>query len=517
MSERPAFDRGRFGGALGRPQGDTPILEASRGLYDDFGSLGVTGNGNWTIASLGNGISIGVAPWRLIAGDQLAADGTAPSIGGPAPTEIVVLPFPIWKLADMEVLTDAESQQLIIEEIVERQIDIHFDYHHQSLYARDKGYVADAAAWIPWNGFRGGSDGLVASGIRWVAAGQERVESGAMRYFSPVVYIDERTGRAISLESIALTNTPRSNEQTPLTADLLSDKVKENARRIAAARVGAVRRVAAAKGGTTMPEWLQALLKLIDLPYCYDNRSDLVINAVNEVLEALNGSSSLAASGEFAKKLPTKDATILQALVAAGMKIPDGGAIKQVSADLGGSDFKTVFKLLELDPETATPLDARTAIVAMKTTMVPRVELEKKEKELAAARETGAKSRIDRLVADYADRIPAWEKPSIEKFASIDFEAVEADLKKRTPIVAESVGKQPAPPAPVLPIDRKTQLTASIGGETRHIAAGAAEIEEQVNAILAEKGWGPEKYGEANQIRKDRIAAAMPRGPRSNS
>src|SRR5258708_2664858 len=66
------------------------------------------------------------------------------TLGGTPPDEILIFPCPLWELADMTLLTDQQSQQAVIAEFEERQIEIVIDYEHQST----EGVEAPAAGWI---------------------------------------------------------------------------------------------------------------------------------------------------------------------------------------------------------------------------------------------------------------------------------------------------------------------------------------------------------------------------------
>lgn len=454
--------------------------------------------------SLGDGQGILGGPWRPLLASR-GAGAAASSVGGEPPTEMIVLPFPEWELEDITLKTGTRSQEMVLADIRRHGADIHFDYHHQSLYAVKYGYVADAAGWMPHQSFFADTRGIGGKTL-WVADGEERIRTGKMRYTSPVVLYDEKTLEVTALLSCALTNTPRTNNQSPLTAAL------------AASSPIFARRLVASRGGC-MEKWVSVLINFLEGLWCYsaDELLAHIDKARGAFVEVMGEGSEAAAAAsiEFAKTLP-KDATILQALIAHGLKIPDD-AVAQLAASkqlLAADDVADLCTIVGLDATKTTRKSLAAHLVGMVTTMVPRIEIEKKDAELAAARELEGKNKIDTLLkVTYADRWAPSEESQLRQLAATNFDAVELNLKTRQPIVqatsqAKSAPAATASAAPSSEPGDVTVRTMVVAGETRIVSEDGFGALEATKAILAENGWGMSRYGEANKIRLEREAVA---------
>lgn len=453
------------------------------------------------VASAGNGFSVACGPWRQIAAAKGAGEqGGSAELGGEVPEELVILPFPEWELEDCTLVTDADSQRMVLEDIRTRQLDLVFDYHHQSVHAAENNIQAIAAGWLPWQSIKADKGGIRAT-VRWTARASAFLAAGEFRYFSPVVLFEEKTMRVVALLSVALTNTPRTNKQSPLTAALAASIF--NSRRVLAASM---------EGG--MKQWIAMLISLLDRTWCHDPKDILedlgkAKDAFAELMAKDGELAAAAASADFAE-LP-KDATILEAAIAAGLALPDRvrtaiAAAAPIPADVLG--------VLEL-PATTGRTELKAHLMNLQTSTVARSEVERLEKELAAARETSAASRVDQLLASYSDRYSPAEEAQLKKFAASDYEATELMLKSRQPIVSAESQAHATPataPAAESQLNAATpgaRRTVVIDGDARMVSADSAAVSDEVNAILAEKGWGREKYAEANELRKerDRLAA----------
>jgi phage I-like protein len=452
------------------------------------------------VASVGGGLSIAVGPWQLIAADRrLAAD----SLGGDPPTELLLIPSPEWVLEDITINTPRTALEEVVAEIVARGIDIHCDYHHQSLYAAKTGIQAPAAGWAGFSNFKVDAKGLWATSIRWTATADDYLRNGEYRYFSPVVYFEDRSLVITSLDSWALTNTPRTNDQPPLTAALAAARFES--RRIAATREAG------------MNDFLQLLINLLERAYwsCYDDedRAELVSTAkkVAEVAEQVfaSGQQQAAASSEFGTKVP-KDATLLQALVAAGLTLP-ADVVTQLAAAKPPAETDDVpaslLTLVNLPAETKRPAFAA-HLVSLMTERVPRSELEASQAELQASRANDEKTKVDNLLIKFADRYTEAEVPELRRIAASsadNFGAIEANLSKRAPIVRASASRETDPPAPKLVTASRT---VTIAGESRPATEDGTSSHDATMQILASKGWPISKYNEANEVRKAADAAA---------
>jgi phage I-like protein len=109
-------------------------------------------------------------------------------------------------------MVDEAAWRAVSDDFYRRNIDRVVDYEHQSL----TGDKAPAAGWITelrWEG-----NGIEAR-IEWTEEAAEYLRTKQYRYFSPVFTINE-AGTVTSLQSLALTNTPRTNSLQPLLASL---------------------------------------------------------------------------------------------------------------------------------------------------------------------------------------------------------------------------------------------------------------------------------------------------------
>jgi len=111
-------------------------------------------------------------------------------------------------------IMDAEAAAEIIARIERRGVDIVIDYEHATL----TGEPAPAAGWIAFDGLRWDPErGLIAK-VRWTAKAKRYLESSQYRYHSPVFSVDDETSRISSLHSVALTNSPLTNNIMPIAA-----------------------------------------------------------------------------------------------------------------------------------------------------------------------------------------------------------------------------------------------------------------------------------------------------------
>jgi phage I-like protein len=454
------------------------------------------------VASVGGGLSIAVGPWQLIAADRrLAAD----KLGGDPPSDLLLIPSPEWVLEDITLNTPRAAMEAVVAEIVARRIDIHCDYHHQSLYAAKSGIVAKAAAWAPYSTFRADDAGLWATKIRWTEMATELQKKGEMRYFSPVVYYDEKTLVVTSLDSWALTNSPRTNDQPPLTAAL------------AAARFES-RRIAAASREGGMKDFLQLLINILNMGYwdCYDGEdlNELVGNATKAAEMAkvvfAGGEQQAAASSEFGATVP-KEATLPQALIAAGLTLPAAAETQLAAATAPAAETDDVpanlLTIVGLPAETKRPAFAA-HLVSLVTERVPRSDFEATQAELAAARANDEKTKVNNLLVKFADRYTEAEVPELRRIAASsaeNYSAIEANLSKRAPVVQKPASRDTAPAAPqLIPASR----TVQIAGQSRPATEDGMSSHDATMQILASKGWPMSKYNEANELRKMTEAAA---------
>jgi phage I-like protein len=109
-------------------------------------------------------------------------------------------------------LIDEQSFEAIAGEFHRRGNDLVIDYEHRTL----DGDKAPAAGWITdliWDP----EAGIIAE-VEWTDAARDHLEKREYRYHSPVFYVRESDKRVISIHSVALTNSPRTNRIRPIAA-----------------------------------------------------------------------------------------------------------------------------------------------------------------------------------------------------------------------------------------------------------------------------------------------------------
>lgn len=134
---------------------------------------------------------------------------------GKAPAWVRLFAAGWGALADgVKFLVDQEAFNAVQAYVAGRGNDLVFDYEHQSL----KDIEAPAAGWVKelkWDGDQG-----IMARVEWTSRGDAYVSGKEYRYFSPVFFIRKRDDRVVGLHSVALTNTPKTNNLTPILAKL---------------------------------------------------------------------------------------------------------------------------------------------------------------------------------------------------------------------------------------------------------------------------------------------------------
>ena len=118
---------------------------------------------------------------------------------------------------DGRFLIDRQSFDAIAGNVARRGNDVVFDYEHQSI----KDMQAPAAGWIKNVSYEDGV-GIMA-GVEWTDTAADYLEKKEYRYFSPVFEVRKSDSRVIGIHSVALTNTPKTNNLTPILAKLELD------------------------------------------------------------------------------------------------------------------------------------------------------------------------------------------------------------------------------------------------------------------------------------------------------
>lgn len=107
---------------------------------------------------------------------------------------------------------DRQGFDLMVGKLATRGIDIVFDYEHQTL----SGDKAPAAGWITALRYDEGV-GIMAK-VSWTEDASRHIKAREYRYFSPVFDVRNSDGRVVGLHSVALTNSPKTNNLQPLVA-----------------------------------------------------------------------------------------------------------------------------------------------------------------------------------------------------------------------------------------------------------------------------------------------------------
>lgn len=117
------------------------------------------------------------------------------------PDEIRILPLGRVHSQKGDFTVDDESFELIQKQFRDRKLDLVIDYEHQTL----SDVQAPAGGWI--KDIIKGDDAIIAK-VEWTARARDYLKNREYRYLSPVVMVRKRDQRAISIHSVALTNTP---------------------------------------------------------------------------------------------------------------------------------------------------------------------------------------------------------------------------------------------------------------------------------------------------------------------
>lgn len=110
---------------------------------------------------------------------------------------------------------DREAFDLILANIASRGNEVVFDYEHASVLGKQ---AAPASGWIKeltWE------EGLgIRARVEWTEQAAAFIAKKEYRYFSPVFFVRKSDGRVCGLDSVALTNRPRTTNLTPILAKL---------------------------------------------------------------------------------------------------------------------------------------------------------------------------------------------------------------------------------------------------------------------------------------------------------
>lgn len=117
------------------------------------------------------------------------------------PEQVKLLPLGKVYSTKGDFFVTKDSARNILEHFEKRKIDIVIDYEHQTL----KDMPAPAGGWI--KSLSIGEDAILGK-VEWTPAAKKHLENKEYRYLSPVVLVSKKTGEAVYIQSVALTNTP---------------------------------------------------------------------------------------------------------------------------------------------------------------------------------------------------------------------------------------------------------------------------------------------------------------------
>ncbi len=128
------------------------------------------------------------------------------------------------ELADgLRFLVDKTAFDLVKAGVSENGNEIHVDYEHASV--KEKGVLAHGAPAAGWIRELVWEEGIgIKARVEWTAVAATYLENREYRYFSPVFYIRKRDRRLCGLDSVALTNRPRTRHLQPIVAKLPQEK-----------------------------------------------------------------------------------------------------------------------------------------------------------------------------------------------------------------------------------------------------------------------------------------------------
>lgn len=227
------------------------------------------------------------------AAGQIAVDGV--------PEEIKLLPLGMVHNVHQDFLVDDVSCRAIISQFKGRQLDLVIDYEHQTL----KDIQAPAGGWI--KDIRKGQDALIAK-VEWTPKAQEYLRNKEYRYLSPVVMVRKGDGRAVSIHSVALTNTPAIDGMFAVV----------NSAGIPAGEI----EIEIPEGGNNM-EFLQKLAAMLGLP---ETATEDDINNAVEALLKKGAETETVANSTILTMLDLKADARTEDVTARIQQLQNGGA-----------------------------------------------------------------------------------------------------------------------------------------------------------------------------------------------
>lgn len=273
---------------------------------------------------------------------------SAAAIGGAPPEKVLIFPAGRWVLADGELVTDAESFRSIVANFSSHGVFVVFDYEHMTLDEyRKPGELPIAAGFI--TALEVTSEGLVGSVI-WTEKAAAHIAAGEYLYHSPVAIYDKATSRVLALHSCALTNTPRTSNQKPITEQV-------------AAKIIAACWSCENEGGGGM-QWIDLLMQF--LSGRYDSTPAQKIEMLKSLITALQA----VEGAEGAVTASTNDQTILdrlQLVRVAELAPVDAEVVAALGLEANAERAAIVARIAEMKTGVVTLADHEAALTAART------------------------------------------------------------------------------------------------------------------------------------------------------
>lgn len=140
---------------------------------------------------------------------ELALDG-----GTDPPKRVRIFTSPEWRTTKGTFQFNQEDGRRVLTAAKEWGVRLSLDYQHDAFNPNIPGHERIAAGWFDLELLDSGE--LWATNIEWTALAAQRIRAKEFRYTSPAAI--QRDGRIVSLQNIALTNTPATIDQLPLVA-----------------------------------------------------------------------------------------------------------------------------------------------------------------------------------------------------------------------------------------------------------------------------------------------------------
>jgi len=273
---------------------------------------------------------------------------------GRAPEWMLLFKAGLGTLADgVQYLVDHTSLALVQAGISARGNEIHFDYEHASVQERALlANGAPAAGWIKELAWEDG-EGIKAR-VDWTDKAAGHIAAKEYRYFSPVFAARKTDNRVCYLDSVALTNRPRTNNLTPILAALeaglenFEEETMDREQLIAALGLDANATdemiVAALAGiGVKLPDGAEkqvipkAVMAALDLKET--DTESVIVASIHALKQATRTGVSLEDFNALKTQIADRDAAdVVAAALEAGKVTPDqkDWAVEYAGKDLEG-------------------------------------------------------------------------------------------------------------------------------------------------------------------------------------